>query len=253
MQVKFAYAATSKASDGEASTGNAAEAAAVSADDATFVNPEHAAPLAAICAPFDKDNENGTPTASRFNKDAQPRGTRGGALRSATALAAIPTRIERVQRNANKYGGTISASVLPARQAALEIGAKILAGDGVRAGKVVDSALRAGRHRVSLRAGSALATQRQDADFVKHCDGRSRTPVRIYMPFAFDAARAAADALERADSIETSKMPEVTQASRERAQLGPVAFGGNGDSKEGAITLHDFKDSAKAVLDVVKV
>jgi hypothetical protein len=32
-----------------------------------------------------------------------------------------------------------------------------------------------------------------------------------------------------------------------------VTLGARGDSRDGAITLHDFKDSACAVLDVVEV
>ena len=38
-----------------------------------------------------------------------------------------------------------------------------------------------------------------------------------------------------------------------RASSGTVAFDGKGDMKEGVITLYDFKDKKKSVLDVVKM
>jgi branched-chain amino acid transport system substrate-binding protein len=251
MQVKFASAAISKASVGEASTGGAAASAAASAGRATIVPPGQAALRAAIRGLFKKHNEKMTPMASRFNKDTQPCGARS--LTRTRALAAIACRRERVQRSAGTYERIMSANMWSARQAALEIGAKILAGNGVRAGKVMDSAYCVVRHRVSSRAASTLAMQRQDADFEMPCEARFRMQVRIHAPFVFDTARAVTDALKRADSVETPKLPETTQASREGAQPGPVILGGNGVSKEGAATLHDFKDSAGAVLDVVQV
>lgn len=244
MQFQFAYAAVSTASDGGASIGSAATAAAAPADESTIVNIMHAAHCAARVVPFDKDNQNGLPAALRFTKDA---------WLSGAAMVATITRHKRVRSGTHMGGGTISASVWPTRLVALEIGAKILAGDGVRAGRVMDPTLRAAGHRAFPQVASRPVERRLDADFASDREGRSGTPARSNVPLASKAVCAAAGAMKRAASLDASAMPYVMPSARVSVSVAQVAYGTGGGSSSGAITLHDFKDSEDTVLDAVNV
>ena len=253
MQVKFAYAASGMTRGGEASIGVAARvAAAPTRETAAIVTLEHIVRSAVRFTPFDQHNENKKQAASRSTRHARPARPHRAALPRAAAWAILPTRIGRARSSACRYGGTFLASMLPAAQAALEIGAKILAG-GVHARKVTSSALGARRRRVGLQAGSMPACRRPDADFVQYGDARSRTPAPVAASFALGAVCMAPDAKQYADSIETSETPEAMPTACASTRPGLIASRVADGSQEGAITLHDFKDSLHAVLDVVKV
>ncbi len=253
MQVKFASAASSITWGGEASIGVAARAAAASTSKtATIVTFERTVRLAGRSAPVDQDNENKKQAASRSDRHARPARLHRVVSSRTAAQATLPTRIGRARSSACRYGGTFSASVLPATQAALEIGAKILVG-GVHARKVMSSALAALRHRTGAQAGSMPAHRRQDADFAQHGEARSRTQAPVAAPFAIDADHAAPDAQKCADSIESPKRQETMSSTCASTRPGPIASRAEGGSQEGAITLHDFKDSLHAVLDAVEV
>lgn len=253
MQVKFAYAASSITRGGEASIGVAARAAAASRrETAAIVTFEHAVRSAVRFTPFDQDNKNKTQAASRSTRHARPARPHRAASTRAAARAILPTRIARAGSSACRFGGTFLASMLPAAQAALAIGAKILAG-GVHARKVTSSALGARRCRVGLQAGSKPACLRPDADFAQHGEARSRTPAPVAASVALCAVCMAPDAQKYADSIETSETLEAMPTVCASTRPGPIASRVADGSQEGAITLHDFKDSFHAVLDVVKV
>lgn len=253
MQDKFAYAASSMTRGGEASIGDAAWAVAAPASETAVVAPLESFQGRPIeSAPFDQDRKNKMQAASRSDRRARSPRRRSTSLSRAMVPVFLPTRIERARPSARRYGGTFSARVLPAAQATLEIGATILAG-GVRARKVTSSALDAPLRRAGLQAASAAACRRLDADFAQHGEASARTLASVAAPLAFDAARAAPSAKQCADSSETPKMQKAMSTACASMRQDAIAFGGGGGSQEGAITLHDFKDGARAVLDVVQV
>ena len=252
MQVKFAYAA-SRSRGGEASIGDAARAvAAPRSETAAFVPLGRAVRLTVRSAPIDQDNENKKQAASRFIKHARPARLLRSARWREAASATLSIRIERARPSARRLSGTFSASVLPATQAALEIGATILAG-GVRARKVASSALDAQRRRAGPQVGSIPAGRRRELDFAQVGEDRPRTLAPAAAPFALDAGWVASGAKQCADSIETLEAHEARSAAHVSAWLDSIALCAEGGSQEGAITPHDFKDSEHAVLDVVKV
>ncbi|WP_440545811.1 hypothetical protein [Trinickia sp.] len=212
---------------------------------------EQAARLAECSALVEQDNENNQQAASRSIRHARPARRHRVAPSRAAAPATLPTRIGRARSSACRYGGTFSASVLPAAQATLEIGAKILAG-GVHARRVMSSALGACRHRVGLQAGSTPACRRPDADLAQHDEARSGTPAPVAASFAVGAACAAPDARKCADSFEAPEMLEAMSTACASTRPGLIAASVDDGSQEGAITLHDVKDSRHAVLDVVQ-
>lgn len=246
MQVKFAYAASSITRGGEASIGVAARAAAVPANEmASIVSLEQAARLRACSAPLDQDKQNKKQAASRLSDHARPARSHRHVPSRTPASATFPTRTGRARPSTRGYGGTFSLSVLPVAQAALEIGATILAG-GVHAGKGMPSALVAWRYRAGPQAGLSSARRHQDAVFAQHGEARAST-------LATDAAYAAFGAKKCAASIETPKTLKAMTTTHATARMAFITLGARGDSRDGAITLHDFKDSACAVLDVVEV
>lgn len=244
MQVKFAYAASGITKGGEASTGVAAWAVAAPAiGRAAIVTFGQTAQSAARPAPLYQDKQNKKQVASRSKDHAQPDRCHRFVPWRTPASAILPTRAGRARTSACRKGGTFSASVLPAAQAALEIGATILAG-GVRAGKEMPAAHDVPRHRIGARAALPPVSRSQDADFAQHGEARFRTLV-------LGAAYTASGVKKCAASIEMTKTLRAKPATHTSAGMVDFTLGAGGGSAGSAITLHGFKESARAVLDVV--
>jgi hypothetical protein len=246
MQVKFASAASDITKGGEASIGVAAWAVAMSTNEAAaIVTSGQTARSAVGFASSFPDKENKKQVASRLSGRAQPARPHRLVPHGTPVPVPLPTLVARPISSERGFGGTFSASVLPAAQAALEIGATILAG-GVHAGKEIPSALDARRYRVGLQAGLTPACRHQDGDFAQLGEGRVRK-------MASDAVHAVFDIKQCAASIETPNTPKAMSTTHASARKARIAFSVHGGSRDGAITLHDFNDSVRAVLDVVEV
>ncbi|WP_345811451.1 branched-chain amino acid ABC transporter substrate-binding protein [Paraburkholderia sp. PREW-6R] len=172
----------------------------------------------------------------------------------ATDFRAILTKIKSVQPDVIMFGGMDATGGPFTRQAAaLGIRAKILGGDGVCTDKVGELAGTAVQNLVCSEAGLALSKMDRGADFEKKYVDRFHTPVQIYAPFTYDAVYVIVDAMKRANSIEAPKVLAAMPSTDYNGVIGHIAFDDKGDLKESAITLYDFKDGKKAVLDVVKM
>ena len=77
--------------------------------------------------------------------------------------------------------------------------------------------------------------------------------MQIYAPFTYDAVNVIIDAMKRANSIDPAKILAAMPATNYHGVIGNIAFDDKGDLKEGAITLYNYKDKKKTVLDVVKM
>lgn len=172
----------------------------------------------------------------------------------ATDFRAILTKIKSVHPDVIMFGGMdATGGPFTKQAAALGIRAKILGGDGVCTDKVGELAGTAVQNLVCSEAGLALSKMDRGADFEKKYVDRFHTPVQIYAPFTYDAVYVIADAMKRANSIEAPKVLAAMPSTDYTGVIGHIAFDDKGDLKEGAITLYDFKDGKKAVLDVVKM
>jgi len=172
----------------------------------------------------------------------------------ATDFRAILTKIKSVQPDVIMFGGMdATGGPFTKQAAALGIRAKILGGDGVCTDKVGELAGTAVQNLVCSEAGLALSKMDKGADFEKKYEDRFHTPVQIYAPFTYDAVYVIVDAMKRANSIEAPKVLAAMPSTDYNGVIGHIAFDDKGDLKEGAITLYDFKDGKKAVLDVVKM
>ena len=196
--------------------------------------------------------------ADEFAKTAEAGGAKIVAREAtndrATDFRAILTKIKSAQPDAIMFGGMdATGGPFTKQAAALGIRAKILGGDGVCTDKVGELAGSAVQNLVCSEAGLALSKMERGAEFEKKYDARFHTPVQIYAPFTYDAVYVIVDAMKRANSIEPSKVLAAMPSTDYTGVIGHIAFDDKGDLKEGAITLYDFKDGKKAVLDVVKM
>ncbi|SAK74339.1 extracellular ligand-binding receptor [Caballeronia fortuita] len=195
--------------------------------------------------------------ADEFAKTAQAGGVKIAAREQTTEKArnfkAILTKIRRIQPDAVMYGGMdVTGGPFAKEAAALGIKAKILAGDGVCTDKVAELAGDAVQNIVCSEAGLALSKMDKGADFEKKYEARFHTPVQIYAPFTYDAMYVIVDAMKRANSVEAPKVLAAIATTDYNGLTGHIAFDDKGDLKAGTITLYDFKDKKKDVLDVVK-
>ncbi len=59
--------------------------------------------------------------------------------------------------------------------------------------------------------------------------------------------------MKRANSTDSAKILTAMPDTKMNGLVGNIAFDDKGDMKEGVITLYDFKDKKKNVLDVIKM
>jgi branched-chain amino acid transport system substrate-binding protein len=209
-------------------------------------------------AVVDDSSVYGKGLADEFAKAAQASGAKIVSREStndrATEFQAVLKKIKRVQPDVIMFGGMdATGGPFTKQAAALGIRAKILGGDGVCTDKVGELAGTAVQNLVCSEAGLALSKMDRGADFEKKYEDRFHTPVQIYAPFTYDAVYVIVDAMKRANSIEAPKVLAAMPSTDYNGVIGHIAFDDKGDLKEGAITLYDFKDGKKAVLDVVKM
>jgi len=196
--------------------------------------------------------------ADEFEKTAKANGmtvvAREATNDKATDFKAILTKVKGTQPEVIMYGG-MDATGGPLAKQARELGikAKIVGGDGMCTDKVAELAGVAVVNIICSEAGMALSKMAKGADFEKAYKARFNTGVQIYAPFTYDAVYVIADGMKRANSTTPAAILAQMPATNYNGLIGNVAFDSKGDMKEGIITLYEFKDKKKSVLDIVKM
>ncbi len=196
--------------------------------------------------------------ADEFEKTAKANGmtvvAREATNDKATDFKAILTKVKGTQPEVIMYGG-MDATGGPLAKQARELGikAKIVGGDGMCTDKVAELAGVAVENIICSEAGMALSKMAKGADFEKAYKARFNAGVQIYAPFTYDAVYVIADAMKRANSTAPAAILAQMPTTNYNGLIGNVAFDSKGDMKEGIITLYEFKDKKKAVLDIVKM
>jgi branched-chain amino acid transport system substrate-binding protein len=196
--------------------------------------------------------------ADEFEKTAKADGVnvvaREATNDKATDFKANLTQIKGKKPDVIMYGG-MDATGGPFAKQAKELGitAKIVGGDGVCTDKVAELAGDAIDNIVCSEAGLALSKMEKGADFEKKYQARFNTPVQIYAPFTYDAVNVIIDAMKRANSTDPAKILAAMPATNYNGVIGNIAFDDKGDLKQGSITLYNYKDKKKSVLDVGKM
>ncbi len=172
----------------------------------------------------------------------------------ATDFKAILTKIKGLKPDVIMYGG-MDATGGPLAKQAKELGikSKIVAGDGVCTDKVAELAGDAVSNIICSEAGMALAKMEAGEDFQKRYKTRFNADVQIYAPFTYDSVMVIVDAMKRANSTESAKILEAVAQTNMKGLIGNIAFDAKGDLKEGVITLYEYKNKKKSVLEIVKM
>lgn len=196
--------------------------------------------------------------ADEFEKTAKAAGVnvvaREATNDKATDFKAILTKIKGKKPDVIMYGGMDATGGPFAKQAKeLGISSKIVGGDGVCTDKVAELAGDAVTNIICSEAGLALSKMETGADFEKRYQARFNSPVQIYAPFTYDAVMVIVDAMKRANSTEPAAILAEMPKTNYKGVIGNIAFDEKGDMKEGTITLYEYKDKKKSVLDVVKM
>ena len=207
---------------------------------------------------IDDSTQYGKGLADEFEKTVKASGVkvvaREASNNKATDFKAILTKIKGSKPDVIMYGG-MDATGGPLTKQAAELGikAKIVGGDGMCTEKLAELAGDAVVNVTCSEAGKALSKMAQGADFQKRYKERFNTDVQIYAPFTYDAVYVLVDAMKRANSTDPAKILVVMPDTKMNGLVGNIAFDDKGDMKEGVITLYDFKDKKKTVLDVINM
>ena len=168
----------------------------------------------------------------------------------ATDFNAILTKIRATNPEVVFYGGMdAQAGPMVRQMKQLGITAKFLTGDGGCSPEMIKLA----GDGMSSSAycsmpGLPLEKMPGGADFRERYKKRFNADVQVYSPYAYDAAMAIITAMQKADSVEPSKYLPELKKSNFPGVIGNVSFDANGDIKEGAVTIYNFKDGAWAPL-----
>ena len=207
---------------------------------------------------IDDSTQYGKGLADEFEKTIKAAGvkvvTREASNNKATDFKAILTKVKGSKPDVIMYGG-MDATGGPLTKQAAELGikAKVVGGDGMCTEKLAELAGDAVINVTCSEAGMALSKMAQGADFQKRYKERFNTDVQIYAPFTYDAVYVLVDSMKRANSADPAKILAVMPDTKMNGLVGNIAFDNKGDMKEGVITLYDFKDKKKTVLDVIKM
>ncbi len=207
---------------------------------------------------IDDSTQYGKGLADEFEKTIKAAGlkvvTREASNNKATDFKAILTKVKGSKPDVIMYGG-MDATGGPLTKQAAELGikAKVVGGDGMCTEKLAELAGEAVINVTCSEAGMALSKMAQGADFQKRYKERFNSDVQIYAPFTYDAVYVLVDSMKRANSTDPAKILIAMPDTKMQGLVGNIAFDNKGDMKEGVITLYDFKDKKKTVLDVIKM
>ena len=196
--------------------------------------------------------------ADEFEKKAKADGmtvvAREATNDKATDFKAILTKVKGKKPDVIMYGGMDATGGPLAKQAnELGIKAKVVGGDGMCTDKVAELAGPAVVNVICSEAGMALSKMANGADFEKAYKARFNTGVQIYAPFTYDSVYVIVDAMKRANSTAPAAILAQMPTTNYNGLIGNVAFDPKGDMKEGIITLYEYKEGKKSVLDIVKM
>nr|WP_261540220.1 branched-chain amino acid ABC transporter substrate-binding protein [Burkholderia multivorans] len=172
----------------------------------------------------------------------------------ATDFRAILTKIKGLKPDVIMYGGSDATAGPLVKQAAnLGITATVLGGDGACTAKMVSLAGDAIRNVACSEAGLALSKMPKGQEFDRRYTARYKVPIDAYAPFAYDAVYVIYDAIRRANSIDRAKVLAAMPSTQYDGVIGKIAFDARGDLKDAAITIYQFKDKKKTVMDVIRM
>lgn len=209
-------------------------------------------------AVVDDATQAGKGQADEFARPAKAAGVaivaREATTSTATDFKAILTTIKAARPDTIYFGGTDQGAGPFAKQAiGLGITARILGSDGICTEKMAELAGDAARNVVCSEAGMPISRMSQGAAFNAKYQARFGRPLVLYAPFTYDAVYVIVDAMKHSNSLDPSKILDAIHKTDYVGITGHIMFDAKGDITEPAISIFDFKDNKKTLLDVVKM
>ena len=174
----------------------------------------------------------------------------------ATDFTAILTQIKAKKPDVIFFGGMDAVAGPMIRQMKqLGINAKFMGGDGICSAelpKLAGGAM-ADDQVVCAEAGGVDASQQAALDAWKaRYKAKFGIPVQVYAPYVYDATNVMVAAMVKAGSADPKVyLPVLAKTTDYKGVTGTISFDEKGDIKNGALTLHSYKDGKETTLGVV--
>lgn len=174
----------------------------------------------------------------------------------AVDFSAILTQIRAKKPDVIFYGGMDAvAGPMLKQMKTLGIDAKMVSGDGIcseRLPLLAGDALGDDRVTCVVAGGVSGPQEAAYAAFTERYRQRYKLPVETYAPYAYDAVMVFAKAMQQAQSVEPAKFLPALGRVGHQGITGAIAFDGQGDLRDAAMTLFTYRQGKKVKLQVVR-
>jgi len=178
----------------------------------------------------------------------------------ATDFTAILTSIKAKKPDVVFFGGMDAVAGPMLRQMKqLGIEAKFVGGDGICSGELPKLAAgsMADGQVICAEAGGIddkdAAAMKGMADFRAKFKTKFNADVQIYSPYVYDALNLMVAAMVKAGSAEPAKyLPVLAKTEGYKGVTGTISFDNKGDIKNGALTMHSYKDGKQTNIGIVR-
>jgi branched-chain amino acid transport system substrate-binding protein len=202
----------------------------------------------------------GQGVADEFVKGAKAAGMRvaGREFTSdkATDYTAILTSIKAKKPDLIFFGGMDSVAGPMLKQIkALGIPAAFMGGDGMcteALGRLAGDGLGEGKVICAEAGGVKGPQEKVMEDFRARYAKKFNQGVQLYAPYVYDSVMVMATAMQNAKSADPAKYLPVLKTIKYEGVTGTIQFDGNGDIKDGALTLYTYKGGKRTKIDVVR-
>lgn len=170
----------------------------------------------------------------------------------ATDFAAILTAIKGKSADLVFYGGMDpQAGPMAKQMKSLGMKAQLLGGDGMQNINFLKLAGADAENVVASSPGLTLDSMPGGVAFKQNFNNKFG-PIELYAPYSYDAVQVIVAAMQRADSIEPTKVLAEISKTDYAGVTGQIRFDGKGDILNGAITLYQVKNGAWVALETIK-
>ena len=175
---------------------------------------------------------------------------------TATDFSAILTQVKGKNPDMIFYGGMDAvAGPMLKQMKALGINARFMGGDGVcseKLGVLAGDGVGENKVTCAVAGGVTGAQEKAFADFVLRYKKVFGIDLQTYAPYAYDAVMIIATAMQNAKSTDPARFtPEIAKI-KYAGITGNIAFDGNGDLIDPAMTLYTYRGGKQTKMEVVR-
>ncbi|MBI2308078.1 MAG: branched-chain amino acid ABC transporter substrate-binding protein [Rhodocyclales bacterium] len=170
----------------------------------------------------------------------------------ATDFKAILTKIKSKKPDMVFYGG-MDAQGGPLAKQMKELGlkAKFLGGDGVCTPEFMKLGGPATEGHYCSLPGVPLEKLAKGPAFQEKFKAKFNADIQLYAPYVYDAVMVMADAMKRANSVDSAKfLPEVGKTAYDGVTA-KIEFDEKGDLKGGAISIYQYKEGKLSYVETL--